>query len=793
MVIRQILFNFLRKLPDRLSLNNILKKLMMKRLVLTFSFFAVCALIFGQQGDGGTPTGLDYFTKTGTEVSRYNFAQPDVEKLRAEDEVNDALKNGPWRFGFNYSTALDIYNAGSWTTKPNGDQVWLMEVSSDRAKTINLTFSNTVIPEGNELYVYNPEQTFILGKFTQNHIYKGELGAELVPGNTVIVEYFVPAKNTNNLGHVEVSRVTHGYRTAEEFQEKALGSSGSCNMNVNCPDGAAYMNQRNSVVMLVSGSNGFCTGALINNTQFDGTPYVLTANHCGSNVTNWIFRFNWQSDNCNNPPSSPSFESLSGAVQRASRQPSDFSLLEITGGLTGGAIPQSHNPYFAGWNNGNAAPSSTIGIHHPSGDIKKISFDDDPAVAVQAMGSSEANSSWSVEWDRNTTTEGGSSGSPLFNKDGLIIGQLWGGNAGCVGTSSSGQDYYGRLYNSWEPLGSSNSGQLKYWLDPGNTGSSEIEGYDPYGSNFEVDAKITKIDGYDNALCTTGFYPVIDVVNAGSNNLTSFTVRYSYNGATYQTYDWTGNLNTYAVTSVQLPWMFNVNGNNTISIEIINPNATTDEDPTNNTMSANFEAKTDGLIADFEFNLDCWASESSWELKDENGVIIYEGNDYGQSFPNGTVVMEEFCLSNGCYTLVLYDSDGDGVNGGAYTSCNKSGSMTLTQRADGQVLAVLLEQDADFGSEASYNFCIDNVGLEKDDLSQSINIYPNPSSGSFTVETNIEGQKIVTLSNITGEVINVYASNKGKILVQEEQLSSGIYMLTISNENNSVTRKIIVE
>src|SRR5690554_8156608 len=102
-------------------------------------------------------------------------------------------------------------------------------------------------------------------------------------------------------------------------------------MNVNCPDGAAYMNQRNSVVMLVSGSNGFCTGALINNTQFDGTPYVLTANHCGSNVTNWIFRFNWQSDNCNNPPSSPSFESLSGAVQRASRQPSDFSLLEITG------------------------------------------------------------------------------------------------------------------------------------------------------------------------------------------------------------------------------------------------------------------------------------------------------------------------------------------------------------------------------------------------------------------------------------------------------------------------------
>src|SRR5690554_3628192 len=310
---------------------------MMKRLVLTFSFFAVCALIFGQQGDGGTPTGLDYFTKTGTEVPRYNFAQPDVEKLRAEDEVNDALKNGPWRFGFNYSTALDIYNAGSWTTKPNGDQVWLMEVSSDRAKTINLTFSNTVIPEGNELYVYNPEQTFILGKFTQNHIYKGELGAELVPGNTVIVEYFVPAKNTNNLGHVEVSRVTHGYRTAEEFQEKAFGSSGNCNMNINCPDGAPYVNQRNSAVMIVVGSSGICSGALINNTEFDGKPYVLTANHCNpsaSNLGNWIFRFNWQSDDCNNPASSPSFQSLPGAAFRAQRVPSDFLLVEIMVDLT---------------------------------------------------------------------------------------------------------------------------------------------------------------------------------------------------------------------------------------------------------------------------------------------------------------------------------------------------------------------------------------------------------------------------------------------------------------------------
>ena len=158
-------------------------------------------------------------------------------------------------------------------------------------------------------------------------------------------------------------------------------------MNVNCNDGIPWQNQRNSALMLVSGSNGFCSGALINNTQNDGKPYVLTANHCYSNPASWIFRFNWQSSNCNNPGSSPSFVSLSGATLRAKRQPSDMCLVEITGGLQNGTVPLSYNPYFSGYNNSNTPATSAVSIHHPAGDIKKISFDDNPVSAVQAMGS----------------------------------------------------------------------------------------------------------------------------------------------------------------------------------------------------------------------------------------------------------------------------------------------------------------------------------------------------------------------------------------------------------------------
>lgn len=397
------------------------------RLLLSISLFFATGIVLSQiQGNGGIPKGLKQKNNT-QNIDYRSFSEPNLEQLRAEDALVDNTGTAPWRFGFNNHTNLNLNNSGTWVYLPNGDKIWLMKVNCEKAITVNLTFSNTIIPQGNELYVYNDSKDFILGKFTANHIYNGQLGTELIPGSTAIVEYYV--KKGNELGNVQISTVTHGYRTADEFQEKAFGGSGSCNMNVNCPDGLPWQQQRNSAVMLVSGSNGFCSGALINNTLNDGKPYVLTANHCYSDPTNWIFRFNWQATDCNNPAASPSFQSLSGSVLRSRRTPSDFCLVEITGGLQGNTVPLNYNPYFSGWNNADIAPTSTVSIHHPSGDIKKISFDDAPAVSSQGMGSSEANSTWTVEWDRNTTTEGGSSGSPLFDQNHRIIGQLWGG--GC--------------------------------------------------------------------------------------------------------------------------------------------------------------------------------------------------------------------------------------------------------------------------------------------------------------------------------------------------------------------------
>ena len=123
--------------------------------------------------------------------------------------------------------------------------------------------------------------------------------------------------------------------------------------------------------------------------------------------------------------------------------------------------PESYNVHYAGWDVSGSTPSIPVGIHHPSGDIKKISFDYNKA-------SNRGNYCDVNNWE-DGTTEPGSSGSPLF--DGVtqrIIGQLYGGTASCTSIT---YDTYGKTSTSWN-LGMSN------YLDPNNTGASFINGID---------------------------------------------------------------------------------------------------------------------------------------------------------------------------------------------------------------------------------------------------------------------------------------------------------------------------
>ena len=412
-----------------------------------------------------------------------------LEKLRAEDAANEGLKMGPWRFGYEMDVDIDPSEDGQFFTMDNRDRVWLYHLSSPGARTINLIFDWFKLTGGAKVTLYNNKEVVLQYDQNQNND-EQMLGTWLLDGDDVWIELYEPYETIghNRLG---IGTVVHGYRSIpDENLNKNLNSSGPCNQDVDCditPPGSDPFNLdqkkddvKKSVGMMVIGS-GFCSGALINNTANDGTPYFLTANHCLPSNPNSIaaiaFRFNWRSPNpvCSSTQTSQngSFnQTTSGAVLRARNVGSDVGLLEIT---DTNFFNNNPDVVFAGWDRTNSRASATFGIHHPRGDIQKVCRDDQVPNFVN-VGSAQC---WLVNnWDLGVT-EGGSSGSPLFNQDGRIIGQLFGGQAACAGTNDNGQpDWYGRFDVSWDN-GTTSSRRLRDWLDPNNTGATTIDLYDP--------------------------------------------------------------------------------------------------------------------------------------------------------------------------------------------------------------------------------------------------------------------------------------------------------------------------
>ncbi|MBW2258415.1 MAG: trypsin-like peptidase domain-containing protein, partial [Deltaproteobacteria bacterium] len=503
----------------------------------------------------------------------------DVASYRSEDDKSAHRKDVPWRFGALVEVDLGLDDAGEWEQLVDGSWLWRLAVESTGALTLNLIFSEYQLPPGARLFLYTPDREHVLGAFTEaNNQPAGVFATTLIDSDNVVLEYHEPA-NVPFPGLLRLGSVTHGYRGMKAYGEKNLGDSGSCNNNVHCPESAGWEEPIRSVVLLLEGGDSFCSGALVNNTASDGTPYVLTANHCYSNPATWVFWFNWESPTCNDPNSSPPHDALSGAVLRARRSNSDFCLVELND-----AIPSDFEAFFAGFDASGATPSSTVGIHHPSGDIKKISYDDDaPGISGFFGGGTDH---WEVyDWD-DGTTEGGSSGSPLFDQDQRIIGQLHGGSASCWNDL---EDYYGRLSVSWD--GASASSRLRDWLDPTGSGGTAVDGYDPGQPDTVNDAALQAILEPGNGLtyCDSTITPEVVIRNRGSAQLTSVDILWAWDTIPPSTHSWTGNLAPGATATVALASTVLSDGPHTFTVSTSNPNGVADENPTNDERSASID------------------------------------------------------------------------------------------------------------------------------------------------------------------------------------------------------------
>lgn len=754
----------------------------MKKIIFLFISIFVSLFVLGQT-NYSLPKGWDLLKEDELNAV-FQLQELDIESLIEEDRENKSLLK-PWRFGVKKEVDLGFQD-GQWTELINGDKFWRLKINSPNALSLNLIFDQFFLPTGSELFFYDESRNELLGKYTSlENNESHRFGTWLIESNNLIIEYYEPSTVTEEV-EMHLESITQGYRNAKSFKnEKTLNSSGDCNLDVDCSIGGDwnYIKELNkkSVGILISGGNSFCSGALVNNTADDGKPYFLTANHCYSNPANWSFKFDWVSPDPVCATSAISSDSattkiLSGATLRARSSNTDFCLVEINS-----AIPTAWNLTWAGWDRSDEIPDYVVGIHHPRGDVMKVSRDDTRPIKSSNSGAE----TWEITaagggWEMGVT-EGGSSGSPLFDQNGKIIGQLYGGGADCNGTSDNGSnDFYGRFGVSWD--GASSSVRLKDWLDPNNLNVNTIESFPPL-QVFSLDAQTAIY--FPEAVCgEETVSPIVKLTNRGSTILTSATITWSLNAGTPTTINWIGSLARYESEEVSLGALTSSNGVFNIGAKVSLPNNGVDDFQENDSSSNSLTLSQNGFQTTkvhLDLFTDDYASETSWEFRKVDGTVISSGGPYNLNNANFSESFD--VLLDECYQFEIFDSSGDGI-------CCLFGSGTYKLTTDNNTI---IKEGGSFNSSDLTEMSITGLlGVNPKDEKTGINLFPNPVTDELKVELTSSSLLQYKVYSSVGQItIEGVIATSG--IINVASLSRGVYFLEFIDDQEVIGIKKIIK
>jgi len=806
---------------------------MKKHLLIAF-FLIGSGLAFSQISEGGLPTsfGKILFPETSPYDAAYQVHQlltPDMQLAHAQDLEADG-KGKPYRVGINIPVSYSINNSGTWINLPNGDKIWRLGIRIPEAQALTLYFGAPVeIPAGGKLHAYNAKHSQYIGAYTSST--PTFQAMEMVEGELITLEYYMPAGSLE-LPVIEISEVAYYYRGVESriaaFRDGDEISQdrthGSCEIDAVCSESTGWVNQRSSTVhySFVDAGTFVCTASVINNTAVDCTPYILTANHCGTpttsaNITNHIWYFNYQRPTCvpgnTGTYSGALSQTMTGGIFRASSSlgthpagsgsqvdGSDFVLVQLNS-----AIPAGYNAYYAGWNRNTTAATSGICYHHPAGDEKKISTYSTSLTSATYNGG-WASAHWSVTWAASTNghgvTEGGSSGSAIYDQNGRIVGHLSGGSSFCSTPTAS--DLYGKFNKAWNLDGATASSQLAPWLDPGNTGAMTLNGtFAPCTpaapvANFVASATtvttattVTFTDLSTNIPTSWAWViaPASGWAYAGGTTSASQDPQVTFNTVGFYTITLTATNLQGSDAEVKTNYIQVTAGGSgpcvasgtTCDEYISNVNLGSINNTTACTNFSNYSLST-SLAAGSSANI---SIDLGLAYIDDEVAAWIDWNDDGDfADANETI----------SYTLVTASTTVPIVTNFTVPAGTSAGSKTLRARISYSVDGAIVPcGTSTFGEVEDYVINVTgSSGINENGLG-SVSIYPNPTNGILTIDVtnvNVDIQSIVLL-DVTGRIITTASTVNGKVVFNLANETSGIYFVKINTSEGSITKKVV--
>lgn len=313
--------------------------------------------------------------------------------------------------------------------------------------------------------------------------------------------------------------------------------------------------------------------------------------------------------------------------------------------------------------------------------------------------------------------------------------------------------------------------------------------------NFTLDAELVSIvapnSNYNtkrfNPICNS---PIIIIRNTGATPLTSLTVTYGVTGAATSSYTWNGNLNFLESDTVYLPTLNWFGTSPEFTATISNPNGNADQYADNNSLTVPYVAPVEyqgDLIFECKTNNAGW--ETSYQLTDASGNVIFSRSNLA----GATIYRDTVHLVQGCYSFRMIDSGKDGL----YFWANNSGSGYMRiKKINGNLLK---NYGNDFGTEIYQEFTVGyNIGMEETASPEMMEVYPNPTSGQFTVdfETAAPEAELVVL-DYTGRIVrNEKIATGGTLNSVNIDLSGnapGLYIVQLRTQEGVMMKRIVLQ